>query len=154
MLVNGDVAAFELGDEVVDRRVVLVAGHDDGFHADAERTEVVHDAEGVGVVGDAEVGADLLAFDVARIDTDHDVDLVLQALEQFELDVRVEAGQDARGVIVVGELAPEFDVKFVLEPPGAAEDFGGLLLQIACVVKTDLVHRRFPCFCGAASGVF
>ena len=143
MLVDGHVAAFELGDEVVHGGVVLVARDHDGLHVDPELAEVVDDAERVGVVGDAEVGADLLPFDVAGENADHDVDLVLQALEQFELHVRVESRQDARRVEVVGELAAEFDVQFVLKPFRPAQNFGGLFLQIACVVEACLVHRLF-----------
>ena len=82
-----------------------------------QSAQVVDQLQGVDVVGDAEVGPDLLPLDVAGVDAEQDVGLVLELLEQPHLDVGVEAGQDAGGVIVEEQLAAELQVELVVRPP-------------------------------------
>ena len=83
----------------------------------------------VGVDADAatgQLGAHLLLRDVAGVDADHDVDLVLHALKEFDLGIRIEPRQDARGMEVAEEFAAEFEVKLVVELTGPLEDGLGL----------------------------
>ena len=126
MGVDADAATGQLVDEAFDRRLLLVAGDDHGLHVESPVTQVVDRAHRVGVVGEPEVGAHLLLLDVAGVDADHDVDLVLHALQEFDLGIRIEPRQDARGMEVAEEFAAEFEVKLVVELTGPLEDGLGL----------------------------
>ena len=118
--VDPDAAALQLVLEDLGGELVGEAGDDHGAQGDAPGGQVVDQLQGVGVVGDAEVGAHFFALDVAGIDAEDDVGLVLQLLQQAHLDVGVEAGQDAGGVVVVEQLAAELQVELVVEAHGPA----------------------------------
>ncbi len=81
------------------RGLVVEAGDDHGPDVDAPLAEVVDQLQRVGVVGDAEIRPDLLALDVAGVDAEDDVGLVLELLQQPHLDVGIvaRAGRGPRG---------------------------------------------------------
>ena len=134
VVVDPDAAPLELRAEELHGRLLLEARDDDAAHGEAERPQVVDELQRVVGVGDAEVGAHLLALDVARIEAEDDLGLVLQRLEKAELHVRVVAGQAARRVEVVDELAAELEVESPVLA-GAAANLLGLFLQVLLVVK-------------------
>ncbi len=123
--VDGDAAALEPGLEHAGRRLVLEAGDDHGPHQEAPVAQVVDELEGVGVVGDAEVGAHLALLDGARVDADDDLGLVLELLQQADLDVGVVAGQDAGGVEVEGDLAAELEIELAADAARRARRWRG-----------------------------
>ena len=97
--------------------------------------EVVHEFHGVGIVGDAEVGAHFAAFDVAGMDAEDNFGLVAQLVEEPHFDVGVVAGQDASGVEVIEQFAAEFEEELV----GGFEAFadaGRLGIQVEAVVES------------------
>ena len=61
-----------------------------------------------------------------------------------DLAVRRKAGQDPGGVIVVKELAAEFQIELAAELIDALPDSGGLGLQVFLIVKADGIHPRTP----------
>ena len=132
--VDADAAPLELGAEELDGRLVLEARDDDAAHGQPEGPEVVDELQRVVRVGDAEVGAHLLALDVAGEQAEDDLRVVFQRLEEAELHVRVVAGQAARRVEVVHQLAAELEVEASVLA-GAAPDLLRLLLQVLLVVK-------------------
>ena len=139
VVVDPDAAALELRAELLHGRLLLEARDDDAAHEKPERAEVVYELERVVGVRYAEVGAHLLAVDVARVEAEDDLGLVLQGLEKPQLHVRVVAWETPRRMEVVYKLPAELEV----EPPvlpGAAADLLGLLLKVLLVVETDL-HR-------------
>jgi len=143
--VDPDVAPLELVLELPGRGLVLEAGDHDPQDADAPVAQVVDELQGVGVVGDPEIGPDLLALDVSREDAQQQVHLVLEVLQQPELDVGVVAGQDPGGVVVVQELPPELEVEAVAGPGDPLQDLRRLLLDILFVVEPHLAgHCRSP----------
>ena len=75
---------------------------------------------------------------------DDDFHIVHQTFQHAELGVRLKAGQHARGVVVVEELASEFQIEFAAELRDALSDVGGLQLDVFFVVES-LAHRgRHP----------
>ena len=54
------------------------------------------------------------------VDGDDDFHIVHQTFQHAELGVRLKAGQHARGVVVVEELASEFQIEFAAELRDAA----------------------------------
>ena len=143
MLIGADAAALQLRDELVDGRAVFVAGDDDavdGQFVFAERIDQAHDLQ---IVRDAVVRPRLVGDDVAGVDRDDDLGVVLHAGQQLDLRVFVESGQHSRRVLVVDQFAAEFQIQPLagvsVDP---LQDVFRLLFQILFRIKPD-VHD-FP----------
>ena len=67
-------------------------------------------AQRVFVVGDAEVGANLVLLDVFGADDDDYLYRVGELGQHAQFGIRLEAGQDAGSVMVVEEFAAEFKI--------------------------------------------
>ena len=93
---------------------------------EAHAAEHVHQAQQVVIVGDAQIAARLALLDIVGVDARDDLDVVDEALEHADLGVRLEARQHARGVVVVEELAAEFQVELAAELGDALLDAFGL----------------------------
>ena len=78
---------------------------------------------------------------MARADRDDDLRLILQLEQHFHLPVRLKARQDARGVIVVKELAAELEIELAAEGVHALEDPLRLQTQILFKIKSDFCHN-------------
>ena len=111
------------------------ARQDDRLHGEPARADVLDEAQHLGVVGRAEVGAVALVLDVAGVGADDELDLVAERLEHPQLHVRLEAGQHARGVQVLEQLSPDLEVELVAEAFGALADRGGLEGDVLLVVE-------------------
>ena len=66
--------------------------------------------------------ADLVLFDVSRIDGNEDFGLVSHLKEHTKLAVRRKAGQDSGGMVVVKKLASEFQIQLISEFPNTLFD--------------------------------
>ena len=111
-------------------------------HQKTERLQVADQLQRIVGVGDAEVGAHLLVLDVAGIDGEDDLGLILEGLEETQLHVRVVARQTARRMEVVHQLAAELQIE-LSELRRTATDLVALFAQILLVVESDL-HGRTP----------
>ena len=120
--------------------LVRVAGDDDRAHRKSHGAEDVHEAQHVLVVGDAQVAPHLRSLDVVGVDGDDDLRLVLHGLQHGDLRVGFEAGQHAGGVVVVEELAAEFEVEFAAELVDALANALRLQLDVLVVVES-FAHR-------------
>ncbi len=140
--VDPDALPLELVLEDAGGRLVVEPGDDDGLDADAPLAEVVDELEGVDVVGVAEVGPHLAAFDVAGVDAEQEIGLAAELLEELHLDVGVVAGQDPGGVVVEEKLAAELEVELVGEPGHPVEDGPLLFLEVAVVVEAGQGGHR------------
>ena len=135
--VDPDAVFFQMILEEERAVLALEMGDDDGADVEAALAELVHEAEDVGVVGDAEVAADLVVLDVDGGDHDHDLGLVAKLGEHAELGVGLEAGKYAGCVIVIEELSAEFEIKLSSEFRDAGLDALGLHFQIFFIAETD-----------------
>ena len=127
---DADAVFFKALFKLQGGRLVVEAGDDDARDVDVAVAQVVDEPQGVVVVGDAEVRADFLAFDVPRMDADDDVRVGGKVLQKPHFDVRVEAGQDARGMEVADELAAELQVEPLAGRADALHDVLGLFLKV------------------------
>ena len=71
---------------------------------------------------------------------DDDLHLVAEGPEHLHLAVGLEAGQDPGRVIVVEELAAEFQIELAAEGVDPLADVLGLEPHVLVVVKTDPLH--------------
>ena len=114
-----------------------VACDHDTAHQKPQQLEVADQLQRVVGIGDAEVRAHLLVFDVAGVDGKDDLGLILERLQQAELHVRVVAGKAARGMEVVHQLAAELQIELA-ELRRTSADLVALLAQVLLVVETKL----------------
>ena len=112
-------------------------GQDDRGHVEAVGTVGVDEAQGIHVIGDAEVAALLVLFDVARVDDHDDFRVIFQLGEHPQFTVRLKAGQYAHGMVVVEDLAAELEVQLAAGALDAFLDVGRLQFQIFVVVESD-----------------
>ena len=109
--------------------------------------EFVAEPEHVHVVGDAQVGPHLALLDVCGTDDYHYFRAVAQLGQHPELAVRLETRENPACVVIVEELASEFEIKLVSELGDALLDVLGLDFQVFFVVETYVhIVGRFICF--------
>ena len=106
--------------------------------------DVVDQLEGVGIVRDPEVRPHLLVFDVPGVDAQDDLRIVLQALEQPHLHVRVVTGQHPCGVVVEDQLAAKLQVQLPVGLVRPSENGLALLGEVPLVVETRGLLRPKP----------
>ena len=152
MKVALDAARLELLAELLRGELPLVARDDHAPDGKPERREVVDELERVVGVGYAEVGAHLLLLDVAGVDAEDDLGLVLEGLEEAELHVRMVPGKAPCGVEVVHQLPAELEVEPAVLARAAA-DLLRLLLQVLFVVEADL-HLAPPLISSRIAWIF
>ena len=117
------------------------------YNAADEKTdaaECVDKSERILVVGDAEVAAALVAFNIVGGNGDNDLRLVLHFKQHLDLAVRLEARQYARCVVIVKQLAAEFEVQLAAEFCDSVSYVARLLAHVFFVVEADHIHNLCP----------
>ena len=141
--VHADAERLEPALELFRRGLAAVVRDDDAADVQPAALECVDQAQGVVVVGDAEVAAALVALDIIRRDGDDDLRLVAHLHEHAHLAVGGEARQHARCVVVVKEFAAELQIQLAAELADALADLFRLHPKVFVVVKADRLHRCF-----------
>ena len=106
--------------------------------------ENVHQPQGVLLIGNAQIAAHLVFLNVLGVDDQHDFHLILQGLQHANLAVRLKARQHPGSVMVVKQLAAEFQIQFPAKPGDALPNLFGLQGKVFCVVKADAAHFAPP----------
>ena len=128
------------------RGLLRVLGQDDRADIQAETAEHVDQAHDVRVIGDAQIAAAFVLFDVVGADSDDDLRLLLELKEHLDLVVRLKARQHARSVVVVKELAAEFQIELAAELFDPLTDVLRLQPDVLLAVKTDCPHWLSPLY--------
>ena len=82
-------------------------GNHNAAHVELHSPKHVDEPEDVLLIGDAQIPPDLVFLNVAGADRHDNLHILPQLLEHADFAVRLEAGQDPGGVVVVKELAAE-----------------------------------------------
>ena len=136
VVIGPDAHFLELGSEGLDGFLAGVVRDDHAAHHQPPALELVPQAQDVLVVGDAQVAADLVLFDVHGADDDDDLRHVGQLHEHAQLAVGLESWEHAGGMVVIEELAAEFKVKLVAEVGDALLDALRLYPEVLFVVES------------------
>ena len=140
MAITANAQRRQLSAEAIRARLAGVLRDDHAADVQTRAVERVRQAQHIVVVGDAQVSAALVLFNVVRVDDDDDFHLTAKGAQHAHLAVRREAGKHARGVIVVKQLSAELEIQLPAELGNAPADAFGLKLDILVVVKTDAGH--------------
>ena len=138
--IGADAQSLQPLAERVGNGLAPIVGDDHRADIEPDPPKSVDEAESVVLIGDAEVAAALGALDIVGRDTDDDLGVILHLQQHAHLAVRLKARQDARGVVIVKELAAKFQIQLAAKLSDAVADVLGLELQIFVVVKADAVH--------------
>ena len=140
VMVYPDAHALQPGLESPGNALAVVAGEHHAGHVQTQIPEHANEADHVPVIGDAQVATDFVFLDVIGVDGNDHLHLLLHLQQHPQLAVRLEAGKHPGGVIVVIQLAAEFQVQLAAELPDSLPDVGGLGRQILVVVKSQTFH--------------
>ena len=99
-----------------------VHGHAYAAHKQAALLECVDEAQNVQIISNAIVTAHLAADDVLSVDDDNDLGLILQLQQHLQLGIGLEARQYAGRVVIIEQLAAEFQIELVVELLDALAD--------------------------------
>ena len=105
VFVGFDVSALQFINKAIDCRSVLVSGYNDAVDLQIMLAKNIDQTQDLQVVGDTEILTGLAVDDIAGINADDDLRLILHALQQFDLRVFVKTGQYAHRVLVMHQLA-------------------------------------------------
>ena len=120
-----------------------VLGHAHAAHIQAHLLKRVDQAQHVQIVGDAVVAADLVADDVLGADNDDHLGLILQLKQHLQFGIGLKTRQHAGCMVIIEQLAAEFQIELVVELLDALTDVLRLHRKIFIVVKSNF-HRSFP----------
>ena len=81
-------------------------------HIQTVAAECVDEAQYVHVVGNAQVAADFVLFNIAGIDDQNDFYVLFHLHQHVDLTIRLKARQYPGSVIVIEKLAAELQIKF------------------------------------------
>ncbi len=137
VLEHADTQLAEPLDERVRGGLSGVMRDDDAADVQSPFPERVHEPERVHVVGDAEIGAHFVLFDRGGGYHDHDFRLLLEPHKHVDLAVGTEPGQHPGRVVVVKELAAEFQIQLAAEMGDPVEYLFRLQTVVFVVVKPE-----------------
>ena len=139
-----DAQSFEPLLEQLGSRLAAIVGDYNAADEKTDAAECVDKSERILVVGDAEVAAAFIALDIVRGNGDNDFRLVLHFKQHFHLAVRLKARQYARCVVIVKQLAAEFEVQLAAEFCDSVSYVARLLAHVFFVVEADHIHNLCP----------
>ena len=137
-------ALFQHLAEGISCGLTLILGDDHRRHIQPHAAQLIHQAQQVHVIGDAQIRAELAVADIRGVDAADDFRLIAEFLQQADLGVGLEPRQHAGGVEVVKELSAEFKVELVAKLTDALTNRLRLFPDVQIIVKSDLVHVFSP----------
>ena len=137
MQINPDAEALELVRKRVDRRLMIVTRDDHAGNEQLLFAERIDQPQDFAVVCDIQIVAHFVVLDVAGMDRDDDLRAVLELFQHPDLAVRRKARQHARRMVVVKQLAAEFQIQLVPERADPLQNLLRLQRDVPVVVKTD-----------------
>ncbi len=122
MNIGGNSLSGKALTERVGALLPIIVGHHHGSNHESTIHKLAAQAEHIFIIGDSQVAAHLILFDVFGADDDDDFRLILQLGKHPQLAVRLKAGEHSAGVIVVKELAAKLQIEFITKLRNALAD--------------------------------
>ena len=136
MDVGDNTQAFEALAESIGTGLTVVVGYYHRPDQKAAALELFPQTQDVHIIGDTQVTANLVLFNVNGTDHYHNLGIIAELLQHTQFTVWLETGEHAAGVMVIEELASELEIKFVSELSDSLLDMFGLYPKILVVVKS------------------
>ena len=124
-------------------RLPRPAREDNGTDIQPDAAEGINQAQGILVIGDAQIAADFAGLDIVGIDCNKDLFFIFHFQQHLHLAVRLEPRQDTAGVIIIEKLAAQFQIKLATELIDPLHNAFGLHFGVFVVIKADS-HALLP----------
>lgn len=111
--------------------------NDHAFDKHSDRAKRIDEAQNIKIVGDTNIAAHLVLFDIVGTDGNDDLCAVAKREQHFDLRVGRKAGKHARCVEVVKQLAAKLQIQLIAKLLNALCDMLRLHMDIFFVVKTN-----------------
>ncbi len=115
MVIYLDAEALEATTVGVGAGLAVVVGNHHRTHHETTVHKLLAQTQHVDVVGNAQVAAHLILFNIAGTDDDNDFSDVGKLKQHLQLDVGLEARQHAAGVEVVEQLSAKLQIQLIAE---------------------------------------
>ena len=116
--------------------LVAPAGQHHAAHIHPDAAECIDQTQYIGVVGDAQVAANLAFFNVIGIDGHHQLRLILQVEQHGYLAVRLETRQHTRCMKIVKQLSAQLQIELTAECGNAAANVIRLHPRIKIMIES------------------
>ena len=128
VVVDPNAQPLQPGLEGLGQRLPVIPGQHHTGYIQPEAPKHVDQPDHVPVIGNPQIPPNLVLFDVVGVDGDDHLHLIFQLQEHPQLAVRLETGEHPGSVVVVVELAAEFQIQFAAKLSNPLPDVLGLHL--------------------------
>ena len=115
--------------------MAVKARNSNATNGDAKLPHRIDEIESLLLVCRPIISAALLLLDITRINAKNELRLIAKTLKKPELDIGIISRKTARGVVIVHQLAAEFEIKLAILR-GALANLLRLLANVFIVVKS------------------
>ena len=109
--VAADAQIFQPVKKRVRRGLPAVPGQHHAAYIQPHIPENVNEPENVLIIGDPQIAPHFVLLDIPGIDGNDDLHIILELLEHSDLAVRRKTRQHPRGVVIIEQLAAEFQIQ-------------------------------------------
>ena len=143
--------------------MTLITGNDNTADIQPEGTDHINHAHDVIAVGNAQIAAHFVFFNIGGVDGNQQFDIFLKLLEHTEFTVWCKTGQYPCGVVIVKEFSAKFQIQLSPELLNPAADLFRLRGNVFLIVKADGIQSfdhfsippfMFCAFCEVRTGCF
>ena len=143
MIINLNIQSLQLILEAFDGFLASVLRNNNAAYIQALSAVSLHQTQHVQIIGQAEVMTHLVIFNIVGIYGNNHFCLVCQLQEHLQLTVRSKARQHAGSMIIIEQLAAEFQIKLIAKFTNALSDMLRLHGQIFLIIKAYF-HVKVP----------
>ena len=141
-----NAALFQPAAEHVGRLLPAVLRNYDIVYQQPQSPYGIDQAQNLQIVSDAQIRPNFILFDIGGVDAEQDFADFLKFQKQFDFIVGSEAGQNARGVIIIKNFPPKFQIQLIAEQADSFSDMLCLFFDVKLVVKGRL-HEKDSLLC-------
>ena len=145
MAVHAHAQGFQALLEGDSLRLAVEARQHHAAHIHAHAAESVDQAQHIRIIGNAQVAAHLVFFNIVGIDHDHQLSLIAHGQQHGNFAVRPEARQHAGSMVIIKQLAAQLQIELAAKLADALPNMLRLHARILIVIKTDFHVCPSPC---------
>ena len=124
--------------ERIRHRLALIPGQHHRADIQPHRPETIQQTDHILIVGDAQISAQLVFFNIGGVDHNDHFHLFFQLQQHPQLAVRLESGQHTGRMIIVEQFSAKLQIQLAAELGNTVADVFRLHPQILVIIKANL----------------
>ena len=137
MFINLDPQSFQFLFISHHAGLTVKLGQNHTAHIQTIAAEGIDQAQYIRIVSDAQIAAHLVFFNITCADDNNDFRIILQLYQHIDLTVRLKAGQHTGCMVIIKQLAAEFQIQLAAELSNSFFDMLRLHLQVFIIIKSN-----------------